>query len=264
MSWSSNNRFIVKRLQDLIEEYRTIPNALNSFFETDTFKNYCSADQDKAIERHRAEVTLLAGCFNQGIKEVRLFAILKSLLETYSNKLFALPAPKQNVLIQIMHQNTKEIYWEIRDQAPGILWSVGELVRKQNIVDLIQVSDYNTVIEALSSSVFYMGAHSERKTKAKRLYSWLVLPYPVGIGLNTSVDPDRLEIAISENAHRFMRDFGPLKEKTRAFPNSDERMRYYRSFYSFLVPGFPQLMEHLFYNLHHTQFNQIFDDPHNV
>ncbi|MGL1900490.1 MAG: hypothetical protein OCC49_00040 [Fibrobacterales bacterium] len=264
MSWSSNNRLIVKRLKGLIEEYRSKPNALNIFFESKTFKKYCLVDQAKTIETHQAEITLLAGCLNQGIKEVRLFAILDKLLLHCSDKIFALPAPKQRSLIEIIQLNTQGIYWEIREQAPGIIWSVGEFVRKNNIVTLIESNDYNTVLEELSSSVFYMGAHSERKTKAKRLYNWFVLPHPVGIGLNAATNPDTLEIAISENAHRFMRDFGPLKDKTRAFPNSDERMRYFRSFYSFLVPGFPHLVEHLFYNLNHSKFEELFNESHNV
>ncbi len=259
MSWSEDNKELYNALKAFIQRFQDRPGSLHTFLSSQTVSDYLDAFKPEQRPQMRAALVLLAGCLNQGIRSERLFNFLEGLVKKYGSDLFGLPAPQQADLQRDVTHITRTKYWEIKDQVPGIIWSVGDFIRKNDCKELIQQKSYDAVIQKFSTELFYMGAHSETKIKAKRAYNWLALPSPVGIGLHSETKGELLEIFIGEQAHRFMCDFGPLKGRKRSFPNPEERIRYYKSFYHFLVPGFPQLVEHVFYFLDETQ-TQLFRD----
>ncbi len=259
MSWSEDNKELYSALKAFIQRFKDHAGPLHTFLSSQTVSDYLNAFKAEQRPQMRAGLVLLAGSLNQGIRSERLFNFLEGLVKKYGAELFALPAPQQADLQKDVASITHTKYWEIKDQVPGIIWSVGDFIRNNECNELIQQKSYSEVIQKFSTELFYMGAHSETKVKAKRVYNWLALPAPVGIGLHAEPKGELLEIFIGEQAHRFMCDFGPLKGRKRSFPNPEERIRYYKSFYHFLAPGFPQLIEHVFYFLDEAE-TQLFRD----
>jgi hypothetical protein len=165
----------------------------------------------------------------QGIKWKNLVPFLESLQKEWHENLFALPEPSPHEISKILKSHSQLQYWDLQLKVPGIIWSVGAFVRKQQ-------KSYNWCSESLAE-IFYMGQVDSFSWKQHYLWFWL---YCISHNRQNSalLVPN---IPIQE----YMRRFGPLKWKQ--YSESIDRYKYFTRFCNYIQPESP---ESVLYALH--------------
>lgn len=107
---------------------------------------------------------LLACALCQGINIHELRFFLLELQKEHAD-IAALPAPGENLILNIISKcNLKN--WSLKEQVPGIIWSVGRFVRaRRNRLDLWAANKTYSEIWKECNEIFYMGKTNPLRPK---------------------------------------------------------------------------------------------------
>ena len=233
MTWIERNPDLIQKIRLYISDFQKIKPTLFDYFQggrKEAFPFEAQSDKGCAI--------LLFYCsLNQNITEEKLIQFLQFLWMEYHTDIFKLNRlPFQNLQEKIASEKRFQ-KWEILDKTPGILRSVCDFFyAKGPILPWIQSqNDADLSAKILSEEIFLMGKTSSQKFKP-RYFLWLITQLP-------NAKPELFwnsttQIMITPAQIRFLREFGPLKNKPKMpWVNSLEKSDYCNRFYNFLFPA---------------------------
>lgn len=234
-NWVERNQSHLANLRAYVEGFRGYPPSLFAWF-----AGGARAELPFGPGTDRGAAILLSFCaLYQGIPESRLMALLAGLWRDYGADFLRLnKLPFEDLQARIEnHQGLGA--WSIRKQAPGILRSVCDFFyRHGSPLGWVRgVGDAEGCVRILCDEIFLMGKTSLFKSKA-RYFLWLLTQVPESQA--ESFWTERTLLPITTGHLRFLREFGPLKErKTVPWRGPEEKLAYLNRFFRLLAPQSP-------------------------
>jgi hypothetical protein len=188
----------------------------------------------------RGAALLLGFCaLYQGISEAKLMGVLTRLWGAYGTDFLKLNKVSFEELQDRIDGQAGLANWSIRKQAPGILRSVCDFFYRHGspLAWVRGVGDGEECVRVLCDEIFMMGKTSLFKSKA-RYFLWLLTQLPDSQA--ESFWTERTLLPITSNHMRFLREFGPLKErKSVPWRGPEEKLDYLNRFFRLLAPQSP-------------------------
>ncbi len=234
-NWVERNQSHLGNLRAYVEGFRgRLPSPLAWFEGGDRAEIPFGPGTDRG-----AALLLCFSALYQGISEARLMSLLARLWREYGTdflKLNKLPYGDLQARIE-NHEGLGN--WAIRKQAPGILRSVCDFFYRHGspLAWARSVGDGEACVEILCEEIFMMGKTSLFKSKP-RYFLWLLTQLP---GSNAeSFWTERTLLPITSGHLRFLREFGPLKERGSVpWRGPGEKLVYLNRFFRLLAPQSP-------------------------
>jgi hypothetical protein len=234
-NWVERNRSRLDEIRLYISGFRDRPPTPFAWFAGGN-KNAFSLEPGS----DRGVALLLAFCaLYQGLSEARLMALLTQLWNFYGPDFLRLnKLPFEELQTRIEGQPGLAD-WSIRKQAPGILRSLCDFFYRHGgpLAWVRSVGDGEECIRVLCEEVFLMGKTSLFKSKP-RYFLWLLTQLP-------DAHPEtfwgeRTLLPITPGHLRFLREFGPLRERKSApWRGAEEKLDYVNRFFRLLAPDAP-------------------------
>lgn len=233
MTWVENNTKSIQKIRAYISDFQPHKPTLFQFFqgeENPLFPDTVGSDRGIGI--------LLFFCaLYQNISESKLIELLVFLRSEFGTDLFKLNRLPFEELQKKIDSRKELSVWDLKSKAPGILRSVCDFFYAKGRVPrwIESCLDAEQCVQILSDEIFMMGKTSSTKGKA-RYFIWLMTQLP-------GVIPDpfwgnKMNLPVTQGQVRFLREFGPLKDKKKSPWNTpEEKQDYFNRFYRMLFPG---------------------------
>ena len=235
MTWVERNLDHIEKLRAYISGFQNTRPSLFNWFQGGREPLF-----PYTPESDRGTALLLCFCaLYQKISEEKLIRVLGVLWQDYDVDLFRLGklpyADLQNKIFQIPELNE----WGLRSKAPGILRSTSDFFFTHGrLVPWVQkLADGEEAVRVLCEEVFMMGKTSAFKSKP-RYFLYLLTQLP---GVNPALFWTKHTLLTITPGHlRFIREFGPLKNRKRSpWVTAEEKLSYGNRFFSMLSPTEP-------------------------
>jgi len=237
LTWVERNRDQIEKIRAYVLEFGEAHPAEFEWFQAGSHPLF-----PLAVESDRGSALLLAYCaLYQGISARKLSQFLAYLWKEYDADFFRLNKLPFDEL-QARVANAPGLgEWDLRGKAPGILRSVCDFFFKHGkLLPWVAQTGGEAAIQILADEIFMMGKTSEFKSKP-RYFLWLLTQLP-------DAEPQRFWtpetlLPITPGHLRFVREFGPLKERRRSpWATPQEKLSYLNRFFRMLFPDRPWIV----------------------
>jgi len=234
-SWVERNQVHLGNLRAYVEGFRGHAPSAFAWFEGGSKARFpFSPGSD------RGAAMLLCFCaLYQNIPEARLMAMLADLWDGYGTDFLRLNKLSFEELQTRIEADRALGNWGIRKQAPGILRSVCDFFFRHGspLAWVRSVSNGEECVRILCEEIFLMGKTSLFKSKA-RYFIWLLTQVPDSHA--EAFCTEKTLLPITPGHLRFLREFGPLKERQSVpWRGPEEKLAYLNRFFRLLAPEAP-------------------------
>lgn len=234
MTWVERNRDHIEKIRDYVSGFRSARPPVFEWFHGGREPLF-----PWTPESDRGTAMLLCFCaLYQNIREEKLIRLLAYFWKEYGTDFFRLNKLPFDGLQARMARLTDLQDWVLFSKAPGILRSVCDFFfRHGRLLPWVETgADGEESIRILAEEIFMMGKTSAFKSKP-RYFLWLLTQLP-------GTDPGkywngRTLLPITPGHLRFLREFGPLKNRRIPWRSPEEKIGYCNRFFRMLSPQNP-------------------------
>jgi len=126
---------------------------------------------------------LYRAALDHGLGSSALDQLMSLLWDRWEKRLWELPALREKELEASLNSLQWFDRWMLREQATGIVWSVGKFIRKHQPLEQWVRAPLTHLLDEAANEIFWFGAHSAERLKGRRFLSSLHLSSPWGMGI---------------------------------------------------------------------------------